>query len=167
MRIRSAPAGRVALGCFAVVLLTTTCEEPACGCSFPVTHWQATLTGGSHVPPVTTNATGSGTFRLVSDGQIVYTITMTSLPATAITTAALHQGAPNASSSVVAIGLCGTGNPTPSCATLVAPGVLIADTFAVTPAQLNQIRAYGMYANVSTVGNPTGEIRGQVRNEAP
>ena len=166
MGIRSARAWRVAVSGFAVALLSTTCQDPACGCPPPlIDGWQATLTGASHVPPVTTNAAGTATFDLNGAGDsVAYTITITSLPATTITHATLHQGSPLATNHTVAVELCGTRAAGVACANLPAPGVLVADRFAITAAQLNILRSYGMYANVATVGNPNGEIRGQVRN---
>lgn len=161
----------------AAAILCLACEGqgPDCLCLDP-TDWEARLTGAAHVPPVTTNASGTATFHLIAVGtkllvdpgdRLAYSIVINTLPTSAIVSATLHQAAPNANSSAVAIGLCGTGSPAPPCATLVAPGVLMADTFAITRAQLNVIRSYGWYLNVSTGGNPNGEIRGQVRNTAP
>ena len=143
------------------------CDDGGCGGLPPSTSWEADLRGANQIPPVTTNATGTGTFRLTTQSSIAYTITITTLPATAITSAAFYRGSPSTNSDTVAVGLCGTGSPAPPCASLVAPGVLIAAIIEITPAQLNTLRAYGYYANVHTVGNPNGEIRGQVRNVAP
>jgi len=144
------------------------CDDASgCGPLGPTTEWEAELRGDNQVPPVTTNAAGTGAFRLTTQSQVAYTITITTLPATAITSAAFYRGSPSTNSDSVAVGLCGTGSPTPPCATLVAPGVLITGTFAVTPSQLNTLRAYGYYANVRTVGNSNGELRGHVRNVAP
>lgn len=164
MRIRSTLASRFALGGFAVVVLGMTCQDPLCGCVYLPT-WQATLAGANHVPPVTTSAAGTATFVLGPVGDsVAYTVTITSVPATTITHATLHRGSPATSTDTVAIELCGTGAASVACANLQAPGVLVANSVAITAAQLNTLRSYGYYANVSTVGNPNGEIRGQVRN---
>jgi hypothetical protein len=144
------------------------CDDASgCGPLGPVTEWEAELRGDNQIPPVTTNAAGRGAFRLTTQSQVAYTITIATLPATAITSAAFYRGPPNTNSDSVAVGLCGTGSPAPPCAAIVAPGVLIAAIVEITPAQLNVLRSYGYYANVRTVGNPNGEIRGQVRNVAP
>lgn len=153
--------------CVAGALLGWACDEPGCDIC-PVNVWEATLTGANHVPPVTTSAAATGTFHLNSAGShVAYTINVSTLPATAITSATLHQAAPGANTTTVAVGLCGTGGTVPTCNTLAGHGVLISGTAPFTPAQLNAMRVFGLYANVSTTGNPTGEIRGQLRAVVP
>ena len=143
-------------------------EGPCGGMSCPSTSWESDLQGDHHVPPVITEAAGSGTFRLDPQGQVAYSITMTTLPGTAITSAVIHRGTGlQAPLGEVAIALCGTGNPIPPCATLTSPGVLITDTFAITPEQLNILRSAGYYANVTTADHPGGEIRGLMRSPHP
>ncbi len=153
----------------AAIVIASSCHDwPPCGgATCPITEWEAVLSGGNQIPPVATNSSGTGMFRLTNPSQITYTITITALPATSITTAAIYRGSPTTNSDSVAFGLCGTGSPVPPGAALVAPGVLIAGTLAITPSQLNTLRSFGYYANVRTAGNPNGEIRGMVRNIAP
>lgn len=153
--------------CVAAALLSSTCADVACGCTFYVTDWQATLAGTNHVPPVTTSAAATASLHLNSGTQVAYTITITTLPATPITAATLHQGAHTANTTPVAVELCGPGGTAPACASLTAPGVLVANTATFSAAQVTAMRAYFMYAIVRTTGNPDGEMRGVLRNVVP
>ncbi len=156
----------------AMIVLASSCHDwPPCGgATCPITEWEAELSGGNQVPPVTSSALATAGFELHRAGDsLVYRITVSTLPATAIISATLHRGSPGdtAAATTVAVGLCGTGGSAPACASLTAPGILIHASFPITPAQLNTIRSFGYYANVSTAGHPSGEIRAQVRNVAP
>lgn len=134
----------------------------------PVNAWTAVLTGADHVPAITTTARGTASFQLNSaETQVTYTVNITTLPATAISSATLHQAAAGSSTNTVAVGLCGTGGTVPACTALTAPGVLITGTANVTAAQVTAMRGFGMYSNVRTAGNVNGEIRGQLRIVAP
>lgn len=138
----------------------------------PMTCWEAVLVGGGHVPPVLSSAAAEAMFLLNDVGDsLIYTIVLSTLPTTTITSATLHRGAPadsTASTATVAIALCGirgsVPGSVPACANLTAPGILIQASVPITAAQINIMRTFGFYSNVSTAGQPTGEIRGQVRN---
>ena len=141
------------------------CGELAC----PVTEWDAMLLGVNHVPPVITSAVAEGRFRLNQTGDsLAYTITISTLPVTAITSVTLHRGVVNTSTGPVASVLCGNDRSVPEgvpvCPTLTAPGVLIEGSVPITPAQLNSLRTYAFQSNISTKRHPSGEIRGQLRN---
>ena len=155
----------------AAVLLAAACDGPcggSDGCGVTVTDWEAMLSGTNHVPPVTTDAAGAAIFHLTSPSTVAYTITISAMPSTAISSATLHQAAAGATTATVAVALCGTGGAgVPACANLSAPGVLVTHTAILSPAQVTVMRAFGMYANVRTAGNPDGEIRGQLRVVAP
>ena len=127
--------------------------------------------GANHVPPVITSARAEARFWLNRTGDsLSYTITISTLPVTAITSVTLHRGVVNTSTGPVANVLCGHGRSVaesvPACASLTAPGVLIQGSVPITPAQLNSLRTFAYQSNVSTKRHPSGEIRGQVRNLA-
>jgi hypothetical protein len=153
----------------ALAALSGSCADPPCDCTPPITAWEAQLIGANHVPPVTSNASASAAFTLNNAGtHVTYTITVLTLPASAITSVTLHHGRPGTSGGIdtVAIELCGTGGSVPPCTSLTAPGVLIQGSVPFSQWQLNSIRSFGYYANVRTTEHPSGELRGQVRNVA-
>jgi hypothetical protein len=152
----------LSLAALAAAVVGVGCEGPD-AVTDPITAWVAGLIGANEVPAVTTSAAGNATFSVNAAGTtLTYTINITTLPATAITAAHLHQAAAGASAGI-AVNLCGAGTA-PACATLTAPGALISGgTATITATQLAAIRNFGMYVNVHTTGNPGGEIRGQLR----
>lgn len=156
----------LSLTALAVAIAGVGCEGPD-AVTDPVTVFEAGLIGGNEVPADTSLATADGDFTLNAAGTAVtYTITMTRATVTAVTQAHLHQAAAGATAAA-GPWLCGTAafpGPagTPTCGT-GAVGVLATGTVTITTAQLNAIRAFGMYANVHTTRAAGGEIRGQLR----
>ena len=166
--LRVAPLG------IATIILASSCQDwgPCGELGCPVTEWDAILMGANHVPPVITSARAEARFSLNRTGDsLAYTITVSTLPATAITSATLHRGQVGASLGPVASVLCGNyrsvPESVPACASLTAPGVLIEGSVPITPAQLNSLRTYAVLSNVSTKRHPSGEIRGVLRNLQP
>jgi hypothetical protein len=155
---------RLGLLSFAIGLAVGACDdddpvEPT------VERYTAALSGANESPPVTTNATGSGTFT-VSGNAINYTVTITNWPAnTNVSGAHIHFApVPPATTGSVMIEFptSGTGAITPSGGT---------GTVTATDTQLGLIRAGGTYFNVHArpipgttggVDQPAGLIRGNL-----
>jgi hypothetical protein len=115
--------------------------------------YTATLSPGSETPPVTSTASGTGTFT-VSGNNINYVITITQWPAGRTVTAAhIHNRPirPDTSAGVL------LGWPAGSITTTGGSG-----TVAITDTQLAAVRAGGTYFNVHSSQNTGGEIRGNL-----
>ncbi len=120
----------------------------------------AKLDGAQEVPPVTTNATGTGSFRLKSSSsgtvtELEYHVTVTGLSGS-IAAAHFH----NAPAGVL-------GNPPVRAISFngnTASGSWKSDdaTEPLTPALVRELLMGRIYVNVHTANNPGGEIRGQV-----
>ena len=115
--------------------------------------YTATLLGGSETPPVTTTATGTGTFTVVGN-DINYVITIANWPAGRTLTAAHIHNRPIRPDTAAGVLL---GWPNGSLTTTGGSG-----TIAATDAQLTAIRAGGTYFNVHSSVNGGGEIRGNL-----
>jgi len=107
------------------------------------------LSGNQEVPPVTTSASGNGTFAVGPDKSVSGSITTTGVAATA---AHIHDGAP------------GKNGP------VIIPLVRISENVwsvpagaRLTDAQHESYRAGNLYVNVHSAANKGGEIRGQLR----
>lgn len=127
------------------------------------TRFNAQLTGAKEVPPVTTSATGTATFR-VQGNTVEFTLNTTGLQN--VTAAHIHGPAPADSNAAVIVGLFNaptegawTGSKTGSFTT-----ANLSTTQPVTTldALLGLMRAGRTYVNVHTSDNPAGAIRGQV-----
>lgn len=110
----------------------------------------AALTGSQEIPFVVTNATGSGTFRLASDG-LHYDVTVQNLSGGLITAAHFHRADRNSNGPAV--------HPIDFGGTTRTTGVWTNLTQSLRYAILHD----EIYVNVHTQQNPNGEIRGQVR----
>ena len=105
------------------------------------------LTGAEEVPPVSTSGSGSGSFRVAEDGTISGSVTTKDVPGTM---AHIHQGA------------AGTNGP------VIVPLTKNGDTYSVpagrklTPAQLQALKAGGLYVNVHSNQHKGGEVRAQL-----
>ncbi len=112
--------------------------------------WRFTsiLNGLQEVPPVPSNATGEGVaFLHEPDNRLVYVVRCIGLGT--VTAAHIHQAASGVNGPVVH-GLIGGG------------GSYCGVTPKLTTAQVNALKANGMYFNVHTTTWPGGEIRGQI-----
>jgi hypothetical protein len=108
----------------------------------------ARLDGAQESPAVNTNAAGQGTVALnAAENQITVNMSFTNL-GSAQTAAHVHGPAP-------------VGQNAPVLFTL-NNGLVVNQTFAVTPAQVAQLKAGLFYFNVHTQNFPNGEIRGQI-----
>jgi len=111
--------------------------------------FSASLSGASGVPPVTTNGSGMFAAKLDTNTRVLnWTLTHSGLsgPATA---AHLHGPAMPGANAGVAVPFSSAMSGSTGQATLTA-------------AQVSDLMAGKLYANVHTAANPGGEIRGQV-----
>jgi hypothetical protein len=105
------------------------------------------LSGAEEVPPLNVPGSGSGSFRVASDGAITGSVTTKDV---AGTMAHIHRGAK------------GQNGP------IVVPLDKNGDTYTVpagrklTPQQMDDLKAGNLYVNVHTNRNKGGEVRGQL-----
>ena len=109
---------------------------------------RVSLSGAEQNPPVTTSASGTGSFSINSDRVISGSVTTTGMTGTA---AHIHTGA-KGSNGPVTIPLRKTGDNTWS----VPPNT------RVTDAQYEDFRAGKLYVNVHSAQHKPGEIRAQI-----
>ena len=115
---------------------------------------RARLTGAQEVPPLAVAGLGTAAMWLTSDG-LGFAITVDGLTA-APTAAHIHRGLAGANGAVVKDLL-------PDFVGNTAIGVWKpTDAQALTPALVTELLTGGLYVNVHTGANPTGEIRGQI-----
>ena len=106
------------------------------------------LTGAEEVPPVSTQGSGSGSFRVGEDGSLSGSVTTKGVPGTM---AHIHQGAK------------GQNGP------VIVPLTKNGDTYSVpagrklTDAQMKAFKAGQLYVNVHTAQNKGGEVRAQLQ----
>lgn len=112
---------------------------------------QVTLSGANQVPPVTTNATGTGTVTVAPDRNVTAKINVTGMTATA---AHIHEGA------------AGTNGPVIVPFTKTGDNQFEAPAGAqMTEAQYAAYKAGRTYVNVHSAKNPGGEVRAQLKGE--
>lgn len=119
-------------------------------------HFTAKLDGAQENPPVTTTATGTGTFTLNSAGtELTYHITYNGLSGT-FSQAHFHNAASGTNGGVVR-NLTFTGN--------TSSGVWKSSdaTQPLTEALVKELLSEKLYVNIHSSTSPGGEIRGQVR----
>jgi hypothetical protein len=111
-------------------------------------NFRASLDSFQETPPLTSSATGTGTFVLTSAG-LQYDITLRNLSGSMITMSHFHNGAPGVSGPVIEpitfVGNRATGTWTD-----------------MTSDERNLLLNGNIYVNVHTPAYPNGEIRGQV-----
>ena len=135
---------------FVLVLLTTISSAQI--------FFTAKLDGAQEVPPVTTTASGTGTFILSEDGtRLTYNITVNGLTMTAAHFHNAFQGTVGA----IVRDLSFTNN--------TASGVWSSSdaTQPFNDSRLSELLRGRLYVNVHTAANPDGEIRGQVLLPGP
>lgn len=152
-----------------------------------VNAFRARLRGLNEVPPVATEATGSFSATLSSDGSTLsYTVTYTNLNAQVLFSH-IHFGFPREATGIMVF-LCGpaagamggppagTPNP-PACpdttsgtvsGSVTAANVIGPNSQGIAPGVdfakvVAALRGGAAYVNVHTMRSPSGEIRGQVR----
>ena len=107
------------------------------------------LTGAEQNPPVTTSASGKGSFKVSSDKTITGSVTTTGMTGTV---AHIHTAA-KGSNGPVTIPLTKTGDNVWS----VPPNTKLTD------AQYEDFKAGRLYVNVHSAQHKPGEIRAQIR----
>jgi hypothetical protein len=106
------------------------------------------LTGAEEVPPVNTQAKGSGTFRVMEDGMLTGSVTTEGLQGTM---AHIHRGAKGQNGPVI-IPLTKNGD------TYSVP-----DGKKLTDSQQQDLKAGNLYVNVHSNAHKGGEIRAQLQ----
>lgn len=161
----------------AVVLVSLVVASVAAATPPESKNFVAPLEGGQEVPPVDTTAAGAAVFRLNEDEtELSFKLIVSNIED--VTQAHIHCGAPGVNGPVVVF-LYGFG-PVVSPDGLLAQGTRTATDLIPRPdsaacpggvanfAQLvEKLRTGGAYANVHTVVNPGGEIRGQIMEAGP
>lgn len=122
------------------------------------TYFTGNLSSAQEVPPNPSTATGFGRVTLNdAETQITATFYWSGLTGNA-TVGHIHGAAgPGANAPVIF-------NMAPAAAT---SGSVVGLTFAVTPAQVADLKAGRWYFNIHTAANPGGEIRGQITVDSP
>jgi len=107
------------------------------------------LSGAQEVPPVATNAAGTGTITVGDDKSVSGSVTTTGVAGTA---AHIHE-APAGKNGGVVVPMTKSGDNTWT----FAAGAKLTD------AQMESLKAGNLYINVHSAANPGGEIRGQLK----
>jgi hypothetical protein len=109
---------------------------------------QVNLTGAQEVPPANSQGTGTGSFRVASDGAISGSVTTSGVQGTM---AHIHQAAK------------GQNGP------VIVPLTKSGDTYTVpqgrklTPAQMEALKQGNLYVNVHSDRYKGGEVRAQLQ----
>lgn len=150
LAIASPRALRLALVVLAPALILAGCN-PGGAVSF-----DAFMNGANEVPPVPVTGTGTATFDV--EGQLArYHIRLFGM-SSAVTAAHIHGPAVSGINAGIIVTLFGGSAPAPVDGTLVNPASGI--TWSLL---LDLMRHGNAYVNVHTMGNPAGEVRGQIR----
>ena len=170
-----------------LVLLVTVFTVATAASDDDINTFRARLRGLSEVPPVATQATGSFTATLSSDGSMLsYTVTYNDLNAQVLFSH-IHFGFPKEATGIMVF-LCGpaagaAGGPPagfpnpPACpdttsgtvsGTVTAANVIGPNSQGITPGTdfakvVQAMREGAAYVNVHSSRSPSGEIRGQVQ----
>jgi hypothetical protein len=109
---------------------------------------QVRLWGSSEVPPVSTQAYGTGVVNIAPDRSVTVTLSVIDMVPTA---AHIHEGA------------AGTNGPVIVPLNRISERAFVApDNAKVTEAQYAAYKAGNLYVNVHSVKYPNGEVRSQI-----
>lgn len=109
---------------------------------------QVRLWGSNEVPPVSTQAYGTGVVNIASDRSVTVTLSVIDMVPTA---AHIHEGA------------AGANGPVIVPLTRISERAFTApDNAKLTEAQYNAYQAGNLYVNVHSAKNPNGEVRAQL-----
>ena len=110
---------------------------------------KVTLSGNQEIPPVTTSASGTGTFAVGADKSVSGSVTISGMSATV---AHVHEAA------------AGTTGPIISPLTKISDNVwALPPSVKLTDAQYESYKAGNLYFNVHSAAYKSGEIRGQIK----
>ena len=134
-----------------LLLLCGTVALSLCTCAAAVSadDVQLKLTGDQESPPVSTSASGIGTFTIGTDKSVNGKVTTTGVSGTA---AHIHEGAPGKNGPVI-IPLARNGDN----AWATPAGAKLSD------AQYDAYKAGNLYVNVHSAAHKDGEIRAQLK----
>jgi len=118
------------------------------GLAYEASGQQVRLWGSSEVPPVQTQAYGTGVVDIASDRSVTVTLSVIDMVPTA---AHIHEGAAGANGPVIVPLNKISDNA------FVAP-----DNAKLTEAQFAAYKAGGLYVNVHSAAYPNGEVRAQI-----
>ena len=107
------------------------------------------LTGSQEIPPVTTSASGTGTFSVAPDKSVRGSVTVTGM---STTVAHIHEAAAGKSGSII-IPLTQTADNVWS----------VPEGAKLTDAQYESYKAGNLYYNVHSAAYKSGEVRGQIK----
>ena len=107
------------------------------------------LTGAEEVPPVSTQAKGSGSFRVDKDGNVTGSVTTEGINGSM---AHIHQAAKGKNGPVI-VPLAKKGDNTWA----------VPEGRKLTPAQMDALKAGDLYVNVHSAAHKGGEIRAQLQ----
>lgn len=126
---------------------------PAANTAAPANTFTAILSGAQETPPIPSTATGTGT-AIVDPVTHMMSAIITTIGING-TAAHIQQGAPGVSGPIIS----------PLIQTAAGSGIWTTQ-FVLTEAQLSTLRAGNYYFNVCSASFPTGEIRGQIVQDA-
>jgi hypothetical protein len=137
----------IALGAVALLALLTVAAVAQTP-SPPPSGSNVVLNGKQEVPPVTTDASGSGTITVLMDRSVSGSVTTAGIAPSA---AHIHLAGPGQNGPVI-VPLNKTGDNVWS----VPPSIRLNDV------QYEAYKLGNLYVNVHSAANPGGEIRGQI-----
>jgi len=121
----------------------------------------ATLRGGQESPPL--GVTGTGTAQVsLDDAQDQLTVTLSVTGVSSVTGAQIFDGAPGVNGSGPLFSLSATTFTSPLVVTLKSTDFTASATITTFTDAVNALLSGGLYVQVPTTGNPSGEIRGQI-----
>ena len=129
-------------------LVSTLALAGCAGLAYEESGQQVRLYGSSEVPPVTTQAYGTGVVNIATDRSVTVTLSVVGM---APTMAHIHEGPAGANGPVIVPLKRISDNA------FVAP-----DNAMLTEAQYAAYKAGNLYLNVHSAKYPTGEVRAQI-----
>jgi len=121
----------------------------------------ATLRGGQESPPLAVTGTGDAQVVL-DDAQAQLTVTLNVSGLTGITGAQIFDGKPGVNGSGPLFSLSAATFTSPLVVTLTSTDFTASATITTFTDAVNALLSGGLYVQVPTTGNPSGEIRGQI-----